>query len=59
MTVEKGSAMEEESYEPPSITVLGDITDLTQKHGMHSDFPGASAQNKYKNPTGSPGWATS
>jgi hypothetical protein len=51
--------MEEESYEPPSITVLGDITDLTQKHGSHTDFPGASAQNKYKNPTGSPGWATS
>jgi len=35
--------MAEESYEAPQITVLGDITDMTQaKPGIYFDFPGAA-----------------
>jgi hypothetical protein len=37
--------MQEESYEAPTITVLGEVTDMTQhhKHGILFDFPAGAA----------------
>ena len=47
--------MSEESYEAPSITVLGDVTDMTQgKPGIFFDFPG-SAEGNTAPPPGAPG----
>jgi hypothetical protein len=30
--------MKSETYETPSITVLGEITDMTQKYGIYFDY---------------------
>jgi hypothetical protein len=48
--------MSDQSYEAPKITVLGDITDMTQaKPGIFFDFPG-SAEGSSTPPTpGAPG----
>jgi hypothetical protein len=46
----------EENYEAPAITVLGDITDMTQaKPGIFFDFPGSSEGAKTPPPPGAPG----
>ncbi len=38
--------MADERYEAPQITVLGDITDMTQaKPGIYFDFPGSAEGN--------------
>lgn len=44
----KGANMTKESYEAPQITVLGEITDMTQaaKPGIYFDFPGSAEGNK-------------
>jgi len=34
--------MADETYETPKITVLGEVTDMTQKHGILLDFPGST-----------------
>jgi hypothetical protein len=48
--------MTHESYEAPSITILGDITDMTQaKPGIYFDFPGANEGSKTPPPPGAPG----
>ncbi len=48
--------MAEEDYEAPQITVLGDITDMTQaKPGIYFDFPGAAEGNTTKPAPGAPG----
>jgi hypothetical protein len=48
--------MAEETYEAPQITVLGDITDMTQgKPGIYFDFPGSCEGNKIAPPPGAPG----
>src|SRR3974390_2819715 len=42
----RGAHMADESYEAPQITVLGDITDMTQaKPGIYFDFPGSAEGN--------------
>jgi hypothetical protein len=52
--------MAEETYEAPRITVLGDITDMTQaKPGFFFDFPGASEGSTTIPSPGSPGTGTS
>jgi hypothetical protein len=52
--------MAEETYEAPRITVLGDITDMTQaKPGFFFDFGNASEGSKTSPPGGSPGTGTS
>jgi len=39
----KGIPMADETYETPTITVLGEVTDMTQaKHGILLDFPGST-----------------
>ncbi len=56
----KGAAMTEENYEAPQITVLGDITDMTQvKPGFYFDMPGSAEGNTVKPPPGTPGTGTS
>lgn len=48
--------MTESTYEAPQITVLGDITDMTQgKPGHYFDFPGSSEGSTINPPPGSPG----
>ncbi len=48
--------MADESYEAPTITVLGDITDMTQgKPGIYFDFPGSAEGNTGAPPPGAPG----
>ena len=48
--------MAEESYEAPRVTVLGDVTDMTQsKPGIFFDFPGSSEGSKTPPPPGAPG----
>ena len=32
-----------DSYQAPEITVLGDVTDMTQKHGILYDYPHGSS----------------
>jgi hypothetical protein len=52
--------MAEESYEAPQITVLGDITDMTQgKPGFNFDFPGSAEGSTVPPAPGSPGTGTS
>ncbi len=49
-----------ESYEAPQITVLGDITDMTQaKPGFYFDFPGSAEGANHAPSPGSPGTGTS
>jgi hypothetical protein len=47
----------EDRYEAPRITVLGDITDMTQaqKPGIYFDMPGSSEGSKIAPPPGAPG----
>jgi hypothetical protein len=48
--------MAEEIYEAPQITVLGDITDMTQgKPGIYFDFPGSTEGNTSPPAPGAPG----
>ena len=48
--------MAEERYEAPQITVLGDITDMTQaKPGIYFDLPGAAEGSSSKPAPGTPG----
>jgi hypothetical protein len=48
--------MAEETYEAPSITVLGDVTDMTQaKPGIYFDFPGSAEGAKTPPSPGAPG----
>jgi hypothetical protein len=52
--------MADEAYEAPRITVLGDVTDMTQsKPGFFFDFPGSSEGNTIEPGPGSPGTGTS
>jgi hypothetical protein len=54
--------MAEEIYEAPQITVLGDVTDMTQsksKPGFYFDFPGSAEGSHKVAPPGSPGTGTS
>ncbi len=52
--------MAEETYEAPHITVLGDITDMTQaKPGFYFDFPGSAEGANHPPSPGSPGTGTS
>jgi hypothetical protein len=52
----KGVVVAEERYEEPKITVLGDITDMTQaKPGIFFDFPGSSEGSKTPPTPGAPG----
>jgi len=48
---------EGKAYEKPSVTVLGEVTDLTMsgKPGIYFDFPGSSEGNKMPPPPGTPG----
>jgi hypothetical protein len=46
----------EEHYEAPSITVLGDVTDMTQaKPGIFFDLPGSNEGNSTPPAPGAPG----
>lgn len=48
--------MAEETYSKPMVTVLGEVTDLTQsKPGIYFDFPGASEGNSTPPAPGAPG----
>ncbi len=48
--------MSHENYEAPTITVLGDVTDMTQgKPGIYFDFPGSTEGNSAVPPPGAPG----
>ena len=48
--------MADDTYEAPQITVLGDITDMTQaKPGIYFDVPGAAEGNKTPPSPGAPG----
>jgi hypothetical protein len=48
--------MPDETYEAPQITVLGDVTDMTQaKPGIYFDFPGSAEGSKSVPPPGTPG----
>jgi hypothetical protein len=39
--------MATDDYEPPTVTVLGRVSDLTQaKPGIYFDFPGSAQGNK-------------
>ena len=52
--------MAHETYEAPQITVLGDITDMTQsKPGVFFDFPGSAEGNSVPPTPGTPGTGTS
>jgi hypothetical protein len=52
--------MAEDTYEAPKITVLGDVTDMTQtKPGFFFDFPGSAEGATSRPPVGSPGTGTS
>jgi hypothetical protein len=56
----KGAEMKDETYEPPMITVLGEVTDLTQaKPGFYFDFPGSAEGNAVPPTVGSLGTGTS
>jgi hypothetical protein len=45
-----------EHYEAPTITVLGDVTDMTQaKPGIFFDLPGSSEGNTTPPAPGAPG----
>jgi hypothetical protein len=46
--------MAEETYEAPEITVLGEITDMTQsKPGIFFDFPFSAEGNSHRHHHGS------
>ena len=49
--------MSDQNYEAPKITVLGDVTDMTQsqKPGIYFDFPGSAEGAKTPPPPGAPG----
>ncbi len=48
--------MTDEQYEAPQITVLGDLTDMTQsKPGKYFDFPGSAEGNSVPPAPGAPG----
>ncbi len=48
--------MAEETYEAPAITVLGNVSDMTQaKPGIYFDFPSSAEGNKVPPPPGAPG----
>jgi hypothetical protein len=47
--------MKNETYETPQITVLGEVTDMTQKGGIFFDFPGAAEGKGTPPPPGAPG----
>ena len=49
--------MASQDYEAPKITVLGDITDMTQagKPGIYFDFPLSAEGSKTPPPPGAPG----
>jgi hypothetical protein len=52
--------MTDETYEAPKITVLGDVTDMTQvKPGIYFDMPGSSEGNTTPPAPGTPGTGTS
>jgi hypothetical protein len=52
----KGTIVAEEHYEAPTITVLGDVTDMTQaKPGIYFDMPGSSEGSKTPPAPGAPG----
>ena len=42
-----------ESYEPPQVTVLGEVAEFTQKHGIYFDYGHATQGSPtYPGPTG-------
>jgi hypothetical protein len=43
------------TYESPTVTVLGEITDMTQKAGIYFDFPGAQGGAGNPPAPGAPG----
>ena len=48
--------MAEENYEAPQITVLGDVTDMTQsKPGFYFDYPKSAEGDSQVAPPGTPG----
>lgn len=48
--------MADEAYSKPTVTVLGEVADLTlSKPGIYFDFPGASEGNTTPPPPGAPG----
>jgi hypothetical protein len=49
--------MSDQNYEAPRITVLGDVTDMTQagKPGIYFDMVGSSEGSKTPPPPGAPG----
>ena len=52
--------MAEETYEAPKLTILGDVTDMTQaKPGLYFDFPGSAEGNTTPPSPGTPGTGTS
>ena len=52
--------MAKEEYEAPQITVLGDVTDMTQsKPGFYFDYPMSAEGASSKAPPGTPGTGTS
>jgi hypothetical protein len=57
---ERGRYMADETYEAPEITVLGDITDMTQaKPGIYFDFGNANEGSSSPPSPGTPGTGTS
>ncbi len=42
-------------YEPPTVKILGTVTDLTQKGGIYFDFPGSTEGKGSTPPPGAPG----
>jgi hypothetical protein len=56
----KGVNVAKEEYEAPQITVLGDVTDMTQsKPGFYFDYPLSAEGASAKAPPGTPGTGTS
>jgi len=53
--------MANESYEPPHISVIGELTDLTKmaKPGIYFDFPGSAEGAGSPPAPGTPGTGTS
>jgi hypothetical protein len=53
----EGQHMSDQNYEAPKVTVLGDVTDMTQaaKPGIYFDFPSAAEGAKTPPPPGAPG----
>jgi hypothetical protein len=47
--------MADETYEAPQITVLGEVTDLTQKGGIYFDYGHATEGSPTPPAPGSPG----